>query len=280
MEFNKYFDSQNFESAVFNLIQGKYFEHYYLIKMIEMVNCRRIDYNEAWILKDDDSWCIGFEVTYGYYLYGMNWNNKHLNRITSTITFNEYKNGTHFCGTTDLLNQISVENISFEPYKERVFYEITVLNEIIKKEDVNIGFAELSDVDEIAKMNCDFLAEEYGGKNNKELRKMKEDMKILISDRTVYKIFDNDGNCFGFCTTIKFMSDTENMIGTIFVKRDKRNLGYGQELLYYVTKYLLNYNPKVWLMTDRYIGNSNTIVKNVGYYEIYQFSDRELIENI
>ena len=75
---------------------------------------------------------------------------------------------------------------------------------------------------------------------------------------------------------MSFLSESPNMIGTIFIKDSHRNKKFAQYLLSKISNDMLTTNQEIYLMTTKENVASNKMVENIGYFKVYEHSDRTI----
>lgn len=260
-----------------NLNQYQAFDFYNIIEAYGRVMAGYSNNFDAWIYKTDESWCVGFWINGNYLFHSRNLDTYDLKLINERINFSTFKiDGFHFAGNTSLIDSLSELNKSFslEKFKERYFYVADKIN-FESKLDVKISLVTEYDTEDVAKLYQQYYIEEYNGVNNKTIEKVLSNINSLMSRELIYKL-EIKNEVIGFCSKMSFLSETPNMIGTIFIKEACRNKKYAQYLLSNISKELLNTNQEIYLMTTKDNISSNKMVENIGFIRINEYSDRTI----
>lgn len=271
--------NSQFVLKIQNLKNFNSLSFYYIIEAYEKVMGDYYNYHDAWIYENDESWCVGFWIDGNYFLNSNNLSENDLKIINNRINFKHFKqDGFHFAGNTELVDSLSEINTDFEleEFKERYFFALDKVNNENNLSN-KISLIDYDDVDEIAILYQQYYVEEYQGTNNKQLEVVKDNIYSLITRNLMYKL-EIDNEIIGFCTKMTFLSDTPNMIGTIFIQESNRNKKYAQNLLRFVSNIMLKENQEIYLMTTKQNTASNKMVERVGFLKKYDHSDR-IIKN-
>jgi predicted GNAT family acetyltransferase len=268
-----------FVEEVQSLNEYKELDFYYIIESFSYVMSGQRDLFDCWIYKVDKRWCVGFWISGNYLLNSKNLITEDIKVIKNKINFSNYKiDGFHFSGNTELIEQLSKNNLDFslENFKERYFYSLNTIK-FKSKFNNEVSFLDEKDIEIVAKFYQQYYFEEYNGNNNKDFKTVIENVKKLKSRNLIYNLKINN-KIVGFCTIMSFQSKTSNMIGTIFIEQSFRYKGNGKHLLSNITEKLLKNNNAVFLMTTKENTESNKMVENVGYLKKHEHSDR-IIKN-
>lgn len=271
--------NSSFVIEIQNLNGFRTLDFYYIIEAYGRIMSGYTEYYDAWIYNTEESWCVGLWISGNYLFNSQNLNESDLQLINERINFNLFnQDGFHFAGNTSLIDSLAEINESFslEKFKERYFYvakKIDFESEI----DAKISLLTEDEIEESAILYQQYYVEEYNGKNNKSIEEVISNINSLISRGLIYKL-KAENQIIGFCTKMSFLSESPNMIGTIFIKDSYRNKKYAQFLLSKISKDMLITNEEVYLMTTKENIASNKMVENIGYYKKYEHSDR-IIKN-
>lgn len=107
-------------------------------------------------------------------------------------------------------------------------------------------------------MLVDFSKEEWNGKNTEKY----EDCLELVFHRNI-DVFVQNNNVIGYGEVI----GNSDMIGTIFIKNEYRNKGYGKLLTSLISKELLNHSEKLRVMTTNKNIAMKIILEKLGFKE-------------
>lgn len=259
-----------------DLIRDNQLEHFYLYENVIKSIDSEIEINSKWILQSEDGWILGFSFDNNYNLYGLNYNEELLSSLFNQFDFNQIPDGHIFSGKKELITKLfefnKKQNVALDVYKERYFYKISKDDlKQIPISDVKIEIATIDNLHEISEMNCAFFEEEYNGKNNKNINEFISALPPHILANKFYIAKDNKGNVLGFVSKMYSKFNIE-MVGTVYVDKNYRNIGIGKQLLNTITYEILKEQEETWLMTDVENRFSNMMVENIGYKNVYNYT--------
>jgi hypothetical protein len=239
----------------------------------------QVELYDAFILKESESWIIGFWITGNYMLYGKKWKKSHIKSVVERINFKMFQSGFHFLGTRRLVEDIfALGDANFNVFKKRTYYICDKVSYFSLNPTYSISVAHEIDTDEISQMVCEFFEDEYNGQNNKDINYVKLSVNRDIIQGDIWVLKSNHA-LKSICTIIHTPLNIP-LIGTYFTKRESRNMGYGKQLLYFVTDSLLKKYTEVWLIADEDNPVSNAIFSDVGYKQIYHTLDIVVSEDL
>lgn len=255
------------------------FQLYYLFTAVEIAHYDSTPFYDAFVLEKEECQIIGLRLRDIYYFYGKNWTKIDLDVIKNRINFKALPKGFHIAGTLNLISEIlNKVEINTATFKNRFFYKITSNPKVVLNSSHLISEPEGKDVKELAGLYQEYFKEEYNGLNNKTIEETTEAMRKIISEFEIY-IVKNQNEIMGFCTTM-FSDSDQPMIGTLFVRKKNRNEGIGKTLIHYVTRKLMVSARVCYLMTDKGKIEANKIMKSIGYFRIYEHTDRIIAGSI
>jgi predicted GNAT family acetyltransferase len=264
---------QDFITKAQKLVGDDFFQHYYLINIINAVMNGNLNLYDAYIITDDNSWVIGLRADGNYLLYSKEVTSKQLQVIMHRTDFSIFQNGYHFMGTRELIEKIqSAASINFKVFKNRRYYICDKVNHYLKNPLLTVSLADISDLNELAQMSCEYFEDEYHGENNKDLETMKEDVSRLIQQGDGLWTLKTEKLLKSMCSVIPTAVNVP-LIGSFFTKRESRNLGFGKNLLFEVTEKLLKEYNECWLIADETNLESLAVFEKVGYKPVYRTLD-------
>ena len=151
---------------------------------------------------------------------------------------------------------------NFEIFMDRIFYELERKNSssIPLSDDYEIVYIDHKDYLEVAQMKVNFSKEEWKEKNTKTteniLAQWQYKPNIVVLKEKNKKVI------IGYCEI-----NSEDMIGTIYIKNEYRNKGYGKKLTYLITQEMLKNTDKIKVMTTANNDAMKSILKDLGYHE-------------
>lgn len=264
---------QDFIQRAQQLIGDDFIQHYNLVDAVNNTMNGFIEFYDAFIIaEDNDSWIIGLWVDGNYLLYGKNFTENQLKVLLKRIDLTTYQNGFHFLGTKELIERIvSSTEIKFSTFKKRLLYVCEKVNYYNQNPLQTIGYSEIKDAEELSQMTCDFFEDEYKGKNNKDYDKILPEVNYQIEQKALWNL-KVENELKSMCSVIKTGANVP-IIGSFFTKRQARNLGFGQSLLFKVTDELLKSNNQCWLLADEENLESIKIFEKIGYKNVYKTLD-------
>ena len=260
---------QDFLIEVDGLIDGMYFEHNYLVDGISRVGYFQQEYHESYIVRDQESWVVGFCFAGNYMLYGKNWNNKQLIVIKDLLKRHSYNKGFHFSGTAELIKDLFAEK-NYKLFKHRIFYEAVNITSVNKLELIP-RLAKVEELDILTQMTCDYFHEEYKGQNDKDFEKIKPSVLNSIQKKCIW-VLENDGQIISKCSIIMTQFESP-IIGSFYTIQESRNQGFGTRLLEFVSNHLLKEYKSVCLLSDKNNIESNIVFKRLNYINKYETRD-------
>lgn len=263
--------NQSFIKEIENLEDDK-FKLYYLLYHSVAIASGNEDYYDAWIIRENESWCVGLRVNGYYFIYGNIITKKISDKVKEVLNEVEFLEGFHFAGTSKF---IDILDFNISSYKVRNFYKL------LKKEfnpiiitNFNFRKSTLEDIKVIANLNSKYNREEWKGYNDRTPEEFEKLPSFVESVKCGdYFILEKEGRIIGFCSIMKFYSHLPNMIGTLYIDDDCRNNKFGQNLLNSVCNELLKKVDNLYLMTDSNNLESNKVVSKNGFKRIYSYSD-------
>lgn len=264
---------QDFIRRVQELIGDDFIQYYNLIDAVNNVMNGYIEFYDAFIIAEsNDSWIIGLWVSGNYLIYSKNYNKAQLKILIERIDLTAYHNGFHFLGTREIIESIvSSTEIKFTIFKKRLLYVCKKVNQYNENPLQIIGFPESKDAEELTKMTCDYFEDEYKGKNNKDYDKVLPNVRNQILQQTLWNL-KVDKQIKSMCSIINTAANVP-IVGSFFTKRESRNLGYGQSLLFKVTDELLKKYVECWLIADEENLESIKVFEKIGYRNVYKTLD-------
>lgn len=264
---------QDFIQRAQQLIGDDFIQHYNLVDAVNNTMNGFLEFYDAFIIaEDNDSWIIGLWVDGNYLLYGKNFTENQLKVLLNRIDLTIYQNGFHFLGTKELIERIvSSTEIKFSTFKKRLLYVCEKVNYYNQNPLQTIGYSEIKDAEELSQMTCDYFEDEYKGKNNKDYDKILPEVNYQIEQKTLWNL-KVENKLKSMCSVINTGANVP-IIGSFFTKRQARNLGYGQSLLFKVTDELLKNYSQCWLLADEENLESIKIFEKVGYKNVYKTLD-------
>lgn len=261
---------QDFIAKAQKLVGDDFFQHYYLINIINATMSGNLNLYDAYIITDENSWVIGIRVDGNCLLYSKNVTEKQIQVIMHRTDFSIFQNGYHFMGTRDLIEKIQANaGINFKVFKNRRYYICDKVNYYLKNPLLSVKTANNNDINELAKMTCEYFEDEYHGENNKDLETMKQDVSRLIQDGDKLWVLKTDKVLKSMCSIIPTPVNVP-LIGSFFTKRESRNLGFGKNLLFEITEKLLKQYSECWLIADETNHQSLAVFEKVGYKPVYR----------
>jgi hypothetical protein len=269
--------NSNFIEEIQNLNQFRTLDFYYIIEAYGRVMAGYSHSYDAWIYRNNESWCVGFWIS-GNYLFNSNdLIDSDLHVVNERINFSVFnQDGFHFAGNTSLIDSLAELNDSFslERFKERYFYVANKIN-FENEFDAKISLLAEDDIKDVAILYQQYYVEEYNGTNNKSIDEVISSITSLVLRSLLYKLVIKN-EIIGFCTKMSFLSESPNMIGTIFIKDSHRNKKFAQYFLSKISNDMLTTNQEIYLMTTKENVASNKMVENIGYFKVYEHSDRKI----
>jgi ribosomal protein S18 acetylase RimI-like enzyme len=249
------------------------FNYYFLYHSLNSVLHGPVNYYDAWIYKNENTWISGLWIDGHYYFYGKNWGKSDVEKIVDHIDFSIFQNGFHFVGDYKLVNEIfNIKKLDTKDFKNRYFYQLKSKDNLKTDFKHHIEIPEESDIPELAEMYQQYFEEEYKGTNNKTLNEMKTSITKMIEEGNIY-INKLETEISGFCTTM-FTNSPEPLIGTLYVKEKFRNKNIAKSLLSVTTEKLLEKAKTCYLMTEMENEPSNKVVEKVGFRNINNHTDK------
>ncbi|MGQ3678299.1 GNAT family N-acetyltransferase [Tenacibaculum discolor] len=261
--------NNNFIQELEDFTENEMFKLYYLYVEIQRINSGNSRLLKAFTVNDELCKIVGVVSENVFYLYAKSWNEKHLELISKIANLKNCPKGFEFFGTEKFMNDLfDFSGYGLNVIKNRSLYKIDKHNfsefkgeEIVEKPSINNTI-------EITHLYQDYYVEEYNGKVIKDFNDTKEKVIDLIKGDAIL-VSKSDGLITGFCTTM-FKGTDLPMIGTIFIDNESRNKGVGKRLASFVTKDLLRFSDKAFLMTTKEHIASNKMFKSLGYNKIYE----------
>lgn len=269
---------QDFIRSVQELIGDDFIQHYYLIDAVNNSMNGYIQFYDAFIIGDKESWIVGLWVSGNYLLYGKKFTKAQMKMLLVRIDLSAFQNGFHFLGTREIIeNIVSSTEIKFSIFKKRLVYVCEKVNGYNENPLQTINHSEVKDAEELTQMTCDYFEDEYKGKNNKDYDKVLPSVKNQIQQKTLWNL-KVDKQLTSMCSVINTAANVP-IIGSFFTKPKSRNLGYGQSLLFKVTDELLKQHSECWLTADEENLESIKVFEKVGYVSVYKTFD-VIINNV
>jgi len=255
------------------LIRNNRFEHFYLFENVLKALNNNYHINQEWIIGDKNSWVLGFCSNNIYNIYGINFTDSHLKKVSEGLNFDTLPNNLVLSGNKEIINYLVKNNpkTQFEIAKERYFYEVNdnSFRPVDVKPNINIRTAIIDDLEILTEYSCRYFEEEYKGQNNKNFDEMKFMLKPQISAGKYIVALIQD-SIIGFCSKMETKLGND-MIGTVYVDSENRKSKAGTKLMKEMTKNILSTNPKCWVMTDANHPASNNLMLKLGYRKIYEY---------
>lgn len=261
---------QDFIAKVQKLVWDEYFSYFNLISAIDAVLNGNVNLYDAYILTENNSWVIGLRIDGHYMIYSKDFTSNQFQAILDRNNFNLFQNGYRFVGTKNIIEKIqSSTSLTYTIFKDRIFYSCDKVNSFNKNPLLSVEEAKTPDLDELSKMVCNYFEDEYHGKNNKDLEVIKEDVSRQISLGNKLWTLKSEGNLKSMCSIIPTHVNVP-IIGSFFTKRESRNLGFGKNLLFEITKRFLKQHNQCWLIADSDNAESIAVFEKVGYKPVYK----------
>ncbi len=211
--------------------------------------------NQGWIL-----------ILHGEMLliYGKDWDESQFHEIREIFDLNQFTNFL-IIGEANLIERlVEFYNITnHQIIKRRVFYNALEVKEI-DPGPLMIEIGEVSEIDELAHLLQEYYREEYSGQNDQDLEECNDRISSLVFSRELFVLKEKNGNILGFCTVI------DPDVGILFIKKSHRRRGYGKILLSYCSRFLLQTNKDVYLMTDKNQDVSNRVAESIGFSPYFE----------
>lgn len=259
------------------IVEENRFNYYFLEHSLNSVLNGSVNYYDAWIYKNENTWICGLWIDGNYYLYGKNWEKSDVKKIVDNIDFSIFQKGFHFVGDYKLVNEIfNINKIDTKDFKNRYFYQLKSKNDLIIDYKHQIEIPKESDIPELAEMYQQYFKEEYKGTNNKTLNEMETSIIKMIEDGKIY-INKIETEVSGFCSTMLMFSNSPvYLIGTLYVKKKFRNKNIAKSLLSVTTEKLLEKAKTCYLMTEMENEPSNKVVEKIGFKNINCHVDKTI----
>lgn len=258
--FNKE-DKQIFECFANEKLDKNNFKYYYYHKIPS-----NFDFNRGFYVEQNEEWIMALEITTSndnsniIYIYS---NSKDKDFFDNIFDFVNVKSSFHsIMGSHKIVSHILEKYPNdFEIFMDRVFYELNRedFNEVVDTyKDITLNFVDDGNKREVAQMLVDFSKEEWNGKNTKKYENCLE----WVFHRNI-AVFVHSNNVIGYGEVI----GNSDMIGTIFIKNEYRNKGYGKLLTSLISQELLNHSEKLRVMTTNKNIAMKTILEKFGFKE-------------
>jgi predicted GNAT family acetyltransferase len=261
------------------LINGDFFKHYFLLGAINQVLHGSTQYFDAYVISNSSkkSWIIGFWIDGNYFIYGKDWINSQVEFVADRLKDFDFQKGFHFSGTNQLVETVfNIYKKRHELFKERIFYEIDYVPEVLPSAKIEVRRAMNDESSELTRMVCDYFLDEYKGKNNKIFEEMLPHVEEQLAHGLIW-VLANESKLKCFCSIIRTQTGIP-IIGSFYTYQNERGKGYGTQLLSFVSRELVNQFGRVWLVSDKHSPESNKVFRKVGYQPIYESRDIVLSE--
>lgn len=259
----------NFIQELEDFTESEMFKLYYLYVEIQRINSGNSRLLKAFTINDELCKIVGVVSQNAFYLYAKNWNKKHLELVSKIANLKSCPEGFEFFGTEKFINEFfDFNGYGLNVIKNRSLYKIDKPNFNEFQGEIVIEKPSINNTIEITHLYQEYYVEEYDGKVIKEFNDTKEKVIDLIKGDAI-SVSKSDGLITGFCTTM-FKGTDLPMIGTIFINPENRKKGIGRRLASFVTKDLLTFSDKAFLMTTKEHVASNKMFKSLGYNKIYE----------
>ncbi len=253
-------------------IYKSYYEHFYLIKIIEQLKIGQHELINGYNVVNSSSdriLCLHIDGT--YLLYSHKWNREMLELLSAQVDLKICTERFTFSGNKDLIMQLfNHQNSIYEVFKDRLIYECTVLQQITTSVEGDWELCTFRDFKKVSVMIYEYHLEEYGDKAFRDYKSVSKMVEGIIRNESFFLWRNGRNIC---CVGQLFNEETGYpFIGTLYTDRAHRNKGYATALVHALTESVMDDGlDRCGLVSDATNPSSNKVFQKVGYKPIYNY---------
>jgi predicted GNAT family acetyltransferase len=253
-------------------IYHSYYEHFYLIKIIEQLESGQHDIINGYnIVGGDGDRILCLHIDGAYLLYSHKWNRDMLELLSAQVDLKICTEGFSFSGNKELIMELfNHQSSNYEIFKDRIIYECLTVQNAPTSIEGDWELCTFRDFKKVSMMIYEYHVEEYGDKAFRDYQSVKKMIEGVIRNESCFLWKNGKSIC---CVGQLFNEETGYpLIGTLYTDKAHRNKGYATALVHALTESVIDDGlERCGLVSDATNPSSNKVFQKVGYKPIYNY---------